>query len=94
MRKASETLRDAAVALVLARSDITNACQNMHSVHSVSRHTSVEKEYCKIQSFFAQLAELFVQAGQMLSVCVLTRPGDTNLNRCTQRLVILYVQRH
>ena len=43
-------------------------------------------------------AELFVQAGQILFVCVDVyicldvNQGGTNLNRCAQRLVILHAQ--
>jgi len=42
----------------------------------------------------AQLTELFIQAGQMLSVCVCLYAihGGTNRNHCTQRLVVLHAQ--
>ena len=42
--------------------------------------------------FYAQLAELFIQAGQMLSFCLFdVNQGGTNHHRCTQRLVIVLV---
>jgi len=42
----------------------------------------------------AQLAELFIKLVKRLSVCVHldVNQGDTNHNRCTQRLVILHEQ--
>jgi len=44
----------------------------------------------------AQLAELFMKARQMLSLCVCVCLGvnqlETNRNRCTQRLVVLHAQ--
>jgi len=50
-----------------------------------------------VYTFLAQLAELFVQAGQnavsvCFDACLDVNQGGRNRNICTERLVILYTQ--